>query len=82
MKQLIKKQPRSTASGKPEHTVGLDLGDRYSQYCVLSGAGELVEEGPHPEHRSRAAEAIRRRCAHADRARSGHALALGQPSVE
>jgi transposase len=25
--------------------VGLDLGDRYSHYCMLSGAGEMMEEG-------------------------------------
>lgn len=30
---------------KPEMTVGLDLGDRYSHYCVLNADGELVEEG-------------------------------------
>src|SRR5450631_2914830 len=45
MKQLIKKQSHSTAGDKSEHTVGLDLGDRYSFYCVLTGAGELMEEG-------------------------------------
>ncbi len=44
MKQLIKKQPR-TANHKPERVAGLDLGDRYSHYCVLTGDGELVEEG-------------------------------------
>ena len=43
MKQLIKKQPR-TANRKPERVAGLDLGDRYSHYCVLTGDGELVEE--------------------------------------
>jgi transposase len=26
-------------------TVGLDLGDRYSRYCLLNGMGEVVEEG-------------------------------------
>jgi transposase len=30
---------------KPELTVGLDLGDRFSRYCVLDGGGEVVEEG-------------------------------------
>jgi len=45
MKKLSKKQPRSAAGRKPEQTVGLDLGDRYSFYCVLTGDGELVEEG-------------------------------------
>lgn len=30
---------------KPAMTVGLDLGDRYSRYCLLNGEGEVVEEG-------------------------------------
>lgn len=29
----------------PERTFGVDVGDRYSQVCVLDGAGEIVEEG-------------------------------------
>jgi transposase len=45
MKQLSKKQPRKAAAGLMERTVGLDLGDRYSHYCMLAGTGELVEEG-------------------------------------
>jgi transposase len=28
-----------------EQTIGLDLGDRYSWYCVLDGEGQAVEEG-------------------------------------
>jgi transposase len=30
---------------KPELTVGLDMGDRFSHYCLLNGDGEVVEEG-------------------------------------
>ncbi len=30
---------------KPEITVGLDLGDRFSRYCFLSAEGEEIEEG-------------------------------------
>ncbi len=30
---------------KPEITVGLDLGDRFSRYCFLSAEGEVIEEG-------------------------------------
>ncbi len=30
---------------KPEMTVGLDLGDRYSHYCLFNSDGEVVEEG-------------------------------------
>jgi transposase len=32
-------------STKPEMTVGLDLGDRYSHYCVLNADGDVIEEG-------------------------------------
>jgi transposase len=32
-------------SKKPVITVGLDLGDRFSRYCVLEQEGEVVEEG-------------------------------------
>jgi len=28
-----------------EMTVGIDLGDRFSHFCVLDGAGEVIEEG-------------------------------------
>jgi Na+/proline symporter len=32
-------------SDKPEMTVGLDLGDRYSHYCLLNADGQVIEEG-------------------------------------
>lgn len=30
---------------KPDITVGIDLGDRFSRYCVVNPAGEVMEEG-------------------------------------
>ena len=30
---------------KPAITVGIDLGDRFSRYCVVNQAGEVMEEG-------------------------------------
>ncbi len=30
---------------RPEKTVGIDLGDRFSRYCVLNSDGEILEEG-------------------------------------
>lgn len=30
---------------RPERTVGVDLGDRFSHYCVLNRDGEVIEEG-------------------------------------
>jgi len=30
---------------KPAVTVGIDLGDRFSHYCVVNQDGEVIEEG-------------------------------------
>lgn len=30
---------------KPEQTVGIDLGNKFSRYCVLNRDGDLTEEG-------------------------------------
>ncbi len=42
-KKSAKKQ--KAARTKPALTVGLDLGDRFSRYCVVNGEGEVIEEG-------------------------------------
>jgi transposase len=36
---------QSTWKARPEQTVGVDLGDRFSHYCVLNRDGEVMEEG-------------------------------------
>ena len=47
MKKSNKKQGTSAGvESKPEKVVGLDLGDRYSSYCILAGStAEVMEEG-------------------------------------
>lgn len=46
MKKVSKQQPvMETTKDKPGMTVGLDLGDRYSHYCLLNEECEVVEEG-------------------------------------
>src|ERR1700749_2989923 len=42
----MKKHSKVTTRGsvKPELTVGLDLGDKSSHYCIVNSAGELMEE--------------------------------------
>ncbi len=46
MKKVSRELPKMEAEvAKPEMTVGLDLGDRYSHYCLLNRDGEVVEEG-------------------------------------
>jgi transposase len=32
-------------ANKPEMTLGLDMGDRYSHFCLLNADGDVVEEG-------------------------------------
>jgi transposase len=56
MKKVSKQMRKMEAMDKPEMTVGLDLGDRYSHYCLLNADGDLVEEG-----RIRSTEAALRR---------------------
>jgi transposase len=46
MKKSSKTQQGATvAESKLSQVVGLDLGDRHSRYCILSSAGEAMEEG-------------------------------------
>jgi hypothetical protein len=42
----MKKVSRGTVKvEKPEITIGLDLGDRFSHYCMLNGDGDAIESG-------------------------------------
>jgi transposase len=45
MKKISKSEHAVNVSAQPERTVGLDLGDRYSHYCIVTGRGECMEEG-------------------------------------
>jgi transposase len=46
MKKSSRTTPQQTEwKRKPSITVGLDLGDRWSHYCLLNEDGDLVEEG-------------------------------------
>lgn len=46
MKKVSRQLPKMEAGiAKPEMTLGLDLGDRYSHYCLLNGDGAVIEEG-------------------------------------
>jgi transposase len=42
---ISRKTRGSNRTSKFTNTVGIDLGDRWSHYCVLDAAGEIVEEG-------------------------------------
>jgi transposase len=46
MKKVSKPSQQMEASqANPAMTVGLDMGDRYSHYCLLNADGDVVEEG-------------------------------------
>src|SRR3954447_747892 len=49
VKRPRKKGATKTQKDVPESiTIGVDLGDKASRYCVLNGAGEVKEEGNVP----------------------------------
>ena len=63
-------------------TIGLDLGDRSSWYCVLDAAGEVVLEqkvGTTPKAMKEIFGGMPRR---PDRCGNGNAFAVGEPVVE
>jgi len=41
----MRKSNRGSMQARPEMTVGIDLGDRFSRYCMVNGDGEVIEEG-------------------------------------
>jgi len=50
-KKVLSKKMRSQIAkmaAQQRLTVGLDLGDRYSRYCILDAAGDVISEGELP----------------------------------
>src|SRR5450759_5232844 len=66
----------------PNRTVGVDLGDRTSHFCVLDEGGIVVERGQGPDDAGGLPEAIRGSDSDADCARGRDAFPLGQPASE
>lgn len=50
-------EPNTAAPARAGRTIGLDLGDQYSQFCVLDDTAEVLEEGRIPT----TADALRRK---------------------
>ena len=44
MKQSLATAPCCSPATHPAQVIGIDLGDRWSRYCVLDQAGMVVEE--------------------------------------
>ena len=67
---------------KGQLTIGLDLGDRFSSYCVLDENGEIILERKLPT----TPEAMKRTFARMPRSRHRHgdrdAFSLGEPRVD
>ena len=52
MKKTSKRTQQMKAIAKPDKCVGLDLGDRFIHYYLLSREGEMIEEGRIPSNES------------------------------
>jgi hypothetical protein len=59
MKKLSKQKRKMEAADKPEMTLGLDMGDRFSHYCLLNAEGGCGGGSAHTKHRSSAQAAFR-----------------------
>jgi transposase len=44
-KRSSKKNSSRETTSSGQTTIGIDIGDQWSHYCVLDGAGEVIEEG-------------------------------------
>ena len=72
MTDCISERSKMTRSaeqkGVAAMTVGLDLGDKYSFFCVLENDGEIRGRGPSKDHAACAGEVLRatgaRSCCH------------------
>src|SRR5260221_2413003 len=62
-------------------TIGMDLGDRVSCYCVLNGKGEVVEERKVATTKKGLA-GVRSEAAMPDGHRGGNAFPVGKPAVK
>jgi transposase len=63
-------------------TIGLDLGDRWSWYCVLDEAGEVVLEQKVASTPKAMKGSFRWDAAQPAGARNRDTLALGEPGIE
>jgi len=67
---------------QPKLTIGLDLGDRSSCYCVLDEAGEVLLEQKVKHDSESNSRGVWGHAALSDRAGDGDAFALGEPVAE
>ena len=79
-----RQNPKPAAKAKRAQqsvTIGIDLGDRNSRYCVLSEEGEILREGQVATNESWDDRDVWLARTGADRDGSGNPFSLGEPLV-
>jgi activator of 2-hydroxyglutaryl-CoA dehydratase len=74
------KRTAKTKSTQERVTIGMDLGDKTSRYCMLNNEGEILRGASH-DYQSRNGGRVWVLRTNADRHRSRDPLALGEPFV-
>jgi hypothetical protein len=79
-----RQNPKPAAKAKRAQqsvTIGMDLGDRNSRYCVLSEAGEILREGQVATTKAGMTGDVWLARTGPDRDGSGNPFSLGEPLV-
>ena len=78
-----KSQKRTAKTKRTQErvTIGMDLGDKTSRYCMLSNEGEILREGQVTTTKAGMVEAFGSLGRAPDRHRSRNPFALGEPFV-
>jgi len=83
MKKISTAAVRATKNfSQPKLTIGLDLGDRSSWYCLLDEVGEVLQEQKLSTTPKAMREVFGGHAALPHRVGNGDALAVGEPGVE
>ena len=71
----------STPAGTPERTIGIDVGDTWSQSCVVAASGTVIEEARVWTTAQAMQTPLRGAAGPARRGGGGDALALAQSTA-
>ena len=63
-------------------TIGMDLGDRFTYYCVLDEAGEVMVEQKLPTTKQAMQASVRQNAAQPSGSGDRSPFSLGQPAVD
>ena len=82
MQKISTVQARGKRILKEQLTIGLDLGDRCSSYCVLNEAGEIVLEEKSADDTGSDEENFRQDAEMSHRDGDRNALSVGEPALD